>query len=104
MVQFLLFAIHFGLVTNKKLCVNNFMERNRFYIHTYIKWFHKLYMYTERKKERKNHHPGETPTTSHTGICQITDSSAVGNEKSRQEEKQRNVKSYLTSSLATRND
>ena len=104
MVQVLLFAIHFCLVTNKQFCVNNFMEWNRFYIHTYIKWFHKLYMYTERKKERKSHHSGETPTTSHTGICQITDSSAAGNEKSRQEEKQRNVKSYLTSSLATRNN
>ena len=51
MVQVLLFAIHFCLVTNKQFCVNNFMEWNRFYIHTYIKYFHRLYMHTERNKK-----------------------------------------------------
>ena len=53
MVQVLLFAIHFCLVTSKQFCVNNFMEWNRFYIHTDIKCFHKLYMYTERKKRKE---------------------------------------------------
>ena len=62
MVQVLLFAIHLCLVTNKQFCVNNFWSEIVFiYIHTYIKCFHKLYMYTERKTERKSHHSGETP-------------------------------------------
>ena len=52
MVQVLLFAIHFCLVTNKQFCVNNFMEWNRFYIHTCIKSLHELYMYTERKNKK----------------------------------------------------
>ena len=53
MVQVLLFAIHFCLVTNKQFCVNDFMEWSRFYIHTYIKSLHKLYIYTERKKRKE---------------------------------------------------
>ena len=98
MVQVLLFAIHFCLVTNKQFCVNNFWSEIVFiYTHTYIKCFHKLYMYTERKKKKgkaiiptKHHQP-------HWNLSDNTDSSAAGNEKSRQEEKQRNLKSYLTS-------
>ena len=52
-------------------------------------------------KERKSHNSGETSTNSHTGSCQIPVQPAMKNLA--EKKKQRNVKSYLTSSLATRN-
>ena len=69
MVQVLLLAIHSCLVTNTELCVNNFMDCNRFYIHTYIKYFHKLYMYTERKKRKEN----PSRNSHHQPHCKLTD-------------------------------
>ena len=80
------FAIHSCLVTNKQFCEISFMEWNRFiYTHTYNLSINCTC--TPKGKERKeSHHSDDSPTTSHTGSCQMTDSSAAGNEKARQED------------------
>ena len=52
-------------------CVNNFMEWNRFYIHTYIKYLHKLYMYTERKKRKEK--PSFRRNTHHQPHWKLSD-------------------------------